>query len=67
MSQILDLDSSSGQIGSLGLLVGVIALNLYLQYTLPRSEKIYKGSQPGMNGENNGFYLVEDNSIKFGR
>ncbi len=45
--------------------IGISALNLYL-CAIPTPNVTYKEFQPGTNGEDNGFYLVEDNSLRLG-
>ncbi|HHF7349555.1 TPA: hypothetical protein ACPSKE_002764 [Legionella feeleii] len=59
-TQALDLEVCSKEFG--GLLVGVIALGLLIEYALPSNPPVYKAHNPGTDGENNGFYLLEDSS-----
>lgn len=62
-TQALDIEVFSKEF--CGILTGVVALGLLIEYALPSSpETLYTAYQPGDNGQENGFYLCEDNSTR---
>ncbi|MBI2785304.1 MAG: hypothetical protein HYX60_02935 [Legionella longbeachae] len=63
ISQIIDLQESP--VKAIGSLAGLLALQLYVSSWPSTSDVIYKEAQPGTEGKENGFYLIEDNSPKF--
>ena len=59
------IDREENPLATVGILVSVLALNLYLCTLSSTPPVIYKESQPGTEDKENGFYLIEDDSQAF--